>query len=107
MGEDYSLTLTCPFYDLIIKDIVHDHEFLNSFLFSDSYELLIKRDWPISIVKVEESFVKVYSTEESDILVIREGGTQSHYSDILLSLFLLSQGPSHNGFQNRSSLIIQ
>ena len=107
MSENDGLAFACSFYDFGIENVIHDDLFFYAFLLSDADELLLKWDWPVSAVEVEESLVDVYPAEHGYVFVIRQSGTQSNNPNVLLTLLLLPKCPCHYTFQHRSSHVIQ
>lgn len=71
MSENDGLAFASPLNNLFIKYIVHNHKFFNSLLFSDAYILLLQWYWSKSVIKIEESLLQMYSTEHSNILIVR------------------------------------
>lgn len=62
---------------------------------------------PTPVVEVEEALGRVDAQESGHILIVGEGGTKPNEPDVLLGHLNVSDGPSHQSFQDRTSVIVE
>jgi hypothetical protein len=89
--------------NFLITNLIDQHHFLDSFLLCDSYIELFKWDGSEGVVEEEESFIRLYSKDSSNVKVVRKSSAQSHYPYLILALLHLSNCPCHESFKDRSS----
>lgn len=61
----------------------------------------------IPIVKVEKALGRINTQKCGHIFVVGEGGAQPNESDFLLGHLNVSDGPGHQSFQDRTSVIME
>ena len=61
----------------------------------------------VPVVKVKEALGRIYTQKGSHIFIVGEGGTKTDESDILLGHLNVSDGPGHQSFQDRTSVIME
>lgn len=68
---------------------------------------MIRAPIPTPVVEVEEALGRVDAQEGGHILIVGEGGTKPDEPDILLGHLNVSDGPSHQSFQDRTSVVVE
>lgn len=61
----------------------------------------------LPVVKVEEALGRIYTQKGSHVFIVGKGGTKTNESDILLGHLNVSDGPGHQSFQDRTSVIVE
>ncbi len=80
---------------------------LHSLLLGDANIGLLQGDGPEAVVKEEEPLGGVHPEEGGHILVVGEGGRETHQADELLCGLDLTDGPGYNGFQDWTPIVME
>ena len=87
VDKDEDLVLPRLVKELLVADFVHRLESLDSLLFSDIDDLLLKSTPTIGGIKVEESLGLVHAGEGSHVLVIGQCCRHPNEPNVVASLF--------------------
>ena len=79
--------------DLLVHDVVHELESLHGLLLRDADELLLQGHGAEAVVEEEQPLLGVHPQEGGHVLVVGEGGTETHQADVFLRGFNVANGP--------------
>ncbi|KAI7165138.1 hypothetical protein KC349_g74 [Hortaea werneckii] len=105
--EHLLLVLADLLQDLVITDIIHCLELLDSLLVGHTNELLPERAWPEGAIEVVQVLSWVDPQECCHIAVVGKGCRKTNNADRVAGLLLLADGTTDNAFQHWAAIIMQ
>ena len=107
MTEYENLVFSCSLNYFLVANFIEQHHALDSFFLSYSHVNLFKRHWSVALVEIMESRLWVHTQKSCHVLVVRQSGAESDDADKLRSLLNLTDSTTDDGFEDRTTRVVQ